>query len=160
MSFTLTGRHVLFVILGFFGVTIAVNAVFVTLALDTFRGEDVSSAYSRGLDYNAVLAERSAQRALGWTAAIDAARDAATGHVRVIVSITDGAGQPVRGLSIAGVLRHPSDAALDQTFAMAERSDAYEGAVEDARPGQWDIAIAAQSAEGVPFEGTRRLWLR
>ena len=45
----LTGRHVLFCLLGFFGVVFAVNAVLVKAATSTFGGVETSSSYKAGL---------------------------------------------------------------------------------------------------------------
>ena len=43
------GHHVLFALIGFFGVTIAVNVLFITLALRTFSGEGTPRSYVQGL---------------------------------------------------------------------------------------------------------------
>ena len=62
----ITGRKVLWMLLGFFGVMMAVNGIFVYLALSSFSGLETVNAYVKGLDYNATLRRGAAQKALGW----------------------------------------------------------------------------------------------
>ena len=77
----IAGRHVLWGLIGFFGVIFAVNAIFVYAAEETFSGGDTSDPYRKGLDYNASAraAERQAER--GWQTDI-AAMTAKTGGSR------------------------------------------------------------------------------
>ena len=113
----LTGRHVLLMLLAFFGVTIAVNAYFTTMAVTSFRGEDVKRSYRQGLDYNATLEAREQQAALGWSASVNtkAHRD---GSRNLLVRIDDASGAALSGLSLSGHLRHPTDTFkdIDVTF--------------------------------------------
>jgi nitrogen fixation protein FixH len=51
------GRTVLFWFLGFFGVCIAVNGIFVYKAVSTFKGVVAEDAYQIGLHYNDILKE-------------------------------------------------------------------------------------------------------
>ena len=50
-----TGRKALWVLLGFFGVILAVNATFVYLAVSSFSGLETDNAYVKGLNYNTTL---------------------------------------------------------------------------------------------------------
>lgn len=156
----ITGRHVLIAMLVFFGVTIAVNAVFITQALETFTGEDVSQPYVKGLQYNETLAERAAQSALGWNATIDATRDA-SGATALSASLHDGNGKPLSGLSVSLTLQRPTDSHLDQTLTLSETAvGAYATTIPDLAPGQWDAIITTAASDGTKFEARRRLWLR
>lgn len=67
----LSGRSVLFALLGFFAVVVAVNGVFIVYALRTHPGLSDANAYQAGLAYNRVLADVEAQRQLGWHVALD-----------------------------------------------------------------------------------------
>ncbi|MEZ5776152.1 MAG: FixH family protein [Hyphomicrobiaceae bacterium] len=62
----LTGRHVLMMLIAFFGVIFAVNGVFLYAAISTFDGTDTSSAYQKGIDYNTTIAESEEQARRGW----------------------------------------------------------------------------------------------
>lgn len=96
-----TGRHMLAVMIGFFGIVITVNVVMATLAARTFGGTVVDNSYVASQKFNAWLAEGRAQERLGWTArlAVDDRR-----HVRVVLN--DRAG-PLTGVEVAAVARHP-----------------------------------------------------
>ena len=61
----LTGRHVLYMILGFFGVVLLANVVFVYLAMDTFTGLATEGAYVKGLSYNLSKISRYSSRFAG-----------------------------------------------------------------------------------------------
>ncbi|MHA1599926.1 MAG: FixH family protein, partial [Alphaproteobacteria bacterium] len=45
----LTGRHVLIMVLAFFGLVIAANVIFVVLAWQSWSGLSTDDAYRRGL---------------------------------------------------------------------------------------------------------------
>ena len=59
----LTGRAVLAMLLGFFGLVIAVNLVMVRAAISTFGGVDTPSSYQAGLAFKAEEAAVAAQDA-------------------------------------------------------------------------------------------------
>ncbi|WP_297734740.1 FixH family protein [uncultured Maricaulis sp.] len=148
----LRGWHVLILILVFFGVTIGVNATFVTLALRTHPGEDVPRSYVQGLNYNETLDRRREQEALGWTARVNLVeRD-------VVVAIVAADGNPVSGLDLAGTLIHPADTSRDCPLAFAE---ARPGVYRVTLPceGQGDWRLEAHNREGAPFEMVSELWL-
>ncbi|MCE9522416.1 MAG: FixH family protein [Alphaproteobacteria bacterium] len=156
----LKGFHVLLMILTFFGVTFAVNIALATFAISSFSGEDVSTPYQRGLEYNQTLAARSAQRDLGWTATISLARDAKTNGV-VAVSIVGKDGAPRSGLKVEAMLRRPTDAKFDQTIALQSVGDGeYRAAVGTLAEGQWDVIARSAAEDGTPFEAQRRFVLQ
>ncbi len=159
MKIELKGGHVLAVMLAFFGITIAVNAVFAVYAVSTFSGEDVSKPYMRGLEYNKTLAAREAQGNLGWSAEIDAARGDGSSIV-VTVKISASGGIPKAGLTVRATLRRPTDASLDRTIALeAVEAGTYRSVLKDISPGQWDVIAFAESSEGAVFEAERRIVL-
>ncbi len=59
-GFRITGRMVLFSLIGFFGLIFAANAVLIWLAVSTHTAVVVSSSYMAGLGYLAELAPRQA----------------------------------------------------------------------------------------------------
>lgn len=109
----LTGRHVLLMLIGFFGLTISVNIYFMTMAVKSFRGEDVKGSYRQGLEYNQILKARRAQETLGWSAKANVTRETDGSRVIIIQLETQNA-RDLTGMSIKGVLRHRIDASLDQ----------------------------------------------
>ena len=148
----LTGRHVLFMVLGFFAVTITVNAIFVTQAIRHFPGEDVPRSYMQGIAYNDTLDARAAQAALGWTA------NAEVLPTGVQITIVDADGVAVTGLTLNGHLRHPANTSLDIDLPLTENSAGSYHAVLDIPNGRWRLVVATDGE--IPFELEQAVWLR
>jgi nitrogen fixation protein FixH len=153
----LTGRRVLLWLGGFFGLIITANAIFITEAVKTFRGEDEQKPYLQGVQYNQTLAHRAEQARLGWRASIDARRLPA-GQVEILVELRHRDGSPETGAHLAGELRHPADENRDRALRFSQISSGLYQATAQAQPGNWDVLVA--NAQGAPFQATRRLWLR
>lgn len=144
MNVVLRGWHVLAGLLGFFGVIIAVNAAFITLAVRTFPGEDVRRSYTQGLNYNETLAARRAQAALAWN--ISAAFEAGN----VVITITDRDAAPVDGAKIEASLLWPTNARFDHDLAFTQTGPGrYAAAVSDMQDGRWRLRGRVQSSAGV-----------
>ncbi len=148
----LRGWHVLVMILLFFGVTIGVNATFITMAVRTHPGEDVPRSYYQGLNYNETLNRRHAQAELGWTARVNVV------DTRLLVEVRDAEGAPVSGLLLTGTLIHPTDTGRDCPLAFGEaRSGVYEVTLPCADAGQWHLRAVNEG--DAPFEMEHELWL-
>lgn len=153
----LTGRRVLLWLGGFFGLIITANAIFITEAVKTFRGEDEQKPYLQGVQYNQTLAHRAEQAGLGWRASIDARRLPA-GQVEILVELRHRDGSPETAAHLAGELRHPADENRDRTLRFSQISSGLYQATIQAAPGNWDVLVS--NAQGAPFQASRRLWLR
>jgi nitrogen fixation protein FixH len=154
------GWHALVILLGFFGVTIGVNTVFVSYALSTFAGEDVSQPYLKGLEYNKKLAKVAAQGSLGWTATMSAQRDAATRSVVIDLVLLDSARQPVGALGMIALVQHPMNAHLDRETKFEEvGAGHYRVSMSALNPGAWDITAKTGDGAKTPFEASRRFVL-
>jgi len=154
------GRHVLLAMLAMFGLVIAVNAVFVTLAIGTFTGVTTTNPFQEGLAYNEVLAARDAQRDLGWQGKVALAR-LGDGADRITVRFSDADGQPLTGLELSGALRRPTHAGMDQALAWRETGPGrYETEVALPARGNWDLVMAAHDGRNQPFEMKARLWFK
>ena len=153
-GFRIKGWHVLAGMIMFFSVIIAVNTVFITLAMRSFPGEDQRRSYVQGLEYNDVIDQRRAQAELGWTAAVNLAED------RVLIRVTDAEDAAVMGLALEGVLRHPASTDLDHALVFTEaRPGVYSAPVEDLPLGGWTLHAEAVDADA-PFVLERELWRR
>jgi len=156
--FRITGRHVLFAMLAFFGVVIAVNLTFVHLALSTWTGLTDHDSYRTGVSWNDTLRRDAEQRALGWTVDVDtraapdvAGTDDAPDGRRLSVTLTvrDRDGIPVRGLAIAGEARHPIVEADDRPIALTEVSDGiYAAELSLPGGGVWQLKLTAAGTDG------------
>jgi len=148
----LTGWHVLAIIVAFFGVTIAVNATFITLAVRTHPGEDVPRSYVQGINYNETLERRRQQAELGWRARMNAVDG------ELLIEVRDAADATVTGLLLEGQLIHQADTSQDVVLAFEERrSGLYVAELPDVENGQW--RIRAHNAGEIPFELEHDLWL-
>jgi nitrogen fixation protein FixH len=155
-----TGRHVLIAVLAFFGVMLAVNAVFVVFALSTFNGGEGGRAYQRGLDYNEVIAAARAQEALGWSHRLEVARAG-----QVSLSLSDRNGAPVAGLVLDAEIARPVADRFTRALAFREVAPgAYAADLAGLEPGNWVVSLAASRRGGpdrsIIYRAKERLWLK
>ncbi len=157
-----TGRHMLVLMVTFFGVILAVNIYMMFEAVTTFRGEDIKQSYRQGLDYNQTLEKRSIQNSRGWSADIIINQD----HT-LVLHIIDQNDFVIRGLEIEGVLKHPVETDLD--IPLIFKADANTGSYiatlpTDIKGKRWmkTKASYANSGDGedVVFETKNEIWLK
>ena len=154
-----TGRHVLFATLAFFGVIAAVNAGMIYLAVTTFSGLETQNAYVRGLSYNDVLRDAEAQKALGWQVSLD--HEHREGRLELDARFLDKAGQPLDGLEVAVVLTRPTTQGHDLGLALAGLGEGrYRGELDVPLPGQWDLQTEARRDGRTLHTLEQRLWLK
>ncbi|MHA7872472.1 MAG: FixH family protein [Hyphococcus sp.] len=157
-EFRLTGRHVLFGMVGFFLVIIAVNAVFLTLAVRSFPGEQEEKSYLQGLNYNERLNARQAQAALGWTVAIERA-DLADGDGLIVLGFYNRDGRPIYDLDISGSISHPVDDDFDRQVTFEPVGEGrYRAETSPVTPGAWTLEAIAVSRRNETFELTTKLY--
>lgn len=156
----LTGRMVLLAVLSFFLVVIAVNGVFIWLALSSFPGEDTQHAYMQGIRYNETLNARLRQGSLGWTAALE--RTDRRNETAVIVVRFRGPGSsPLDSLRVKGELRRPARAGEDVGFAFVSKGEGvFEARTGVVAPGAWDLRVSAEGVGDERFEFVERIVLQ
>lgn len=155
----LEGRHVLYALLGFFGVMLVANGFFLYYAIGTFNGFETKDAYKRGLNYNERIAAEQAQSARGWqpTLRYDAGKD------RILLKVVDRNGHPVVGLRVAGEVRRPVTDKSDKALEMHEIAPAVYAADAQLAPGQWTVMaqLYETAASQTPaHQHKQRLWVR
>ena len=101
-----TGRTVLFWLLGFFGFVFAVNGVLVKAATSTFAGLETTSSYKAGLMFRQELQSAQRQAALHWR--VDGKLVDKGGEAVLDLTIRDDKGAPVTGLTAMARLAHPA----------------------------------------------------
>ena len=155
-----TGRHVLMMMLGFFGVIFAVNGVFAFLAIDTFTGLETEQAYLKGLDYNRTLTAAAEQRARGWQ--VNLTEDTSPeGRRRFVLHYAGKEGRPLYGLEVTLELRRPSHADFDQRVTLTEVGDGrYAAELDLPALGQWKARVEARRDGEVLHQLDQRLWLK
>lgn len=152
----ITGKHVLFGIIGFFAVVIAVDATFITLAVRSHPGEQVKNSYVLGLDYNREVKRREDQAALGWTA------QAGVTEGRVfVVRLNEATGEPVTGLEVSVQMHVAGQRADGQVLQLAERAPGeYAAQVGAMGSAKIEAEISAKYADGPDvFEAQKTLVL-
>lgn len=157
-TFTLNGWHVLVALLSFFGVVILANAIFITMAIRSFPGEQEKKSYLQGLAFNDRIAERTEQEALGWTATINSGR-AEDDSADVTLVFLSASSTPISGLSVSGVLARPASDEFDTPLAFEEVEPGTYRAVAAADPGAWRLDVQATSERGERFTLEKRLTL-
>ena len=136
-----------------FGIIIAVNGTMAYIAVDSWTGLETDKPFQRGQNYNAELAQKSAQAALGWTARAQfapapAVDNAHAGVLRLTVSDRDGHG--VDGLTIDAQAKRPTHEGYDRNLSfMARGQGVYVAPAELPLPGQWELRITANRADDV-----------
>jgi nitrogen fixation protein FixH len=135
-----TGRHMLAVMLGFFGVVIAVNVTMAVLAGRTFGGTVVDNSYVASQRFNRWLAEGRAQEQLGWTARLrlDGRR-----HVRV--ELTDRIGA-LEGAEVAAVARHPLGRESDVALRFRPEGNGVYVSQGALPAGRWQVHVEVRRA--------------
>ncbi len=155
----ITGRHVLYILLGFFGVIFAANGALAWLAFDSWTGLVVDKPYERGLKYDQVLQDAAAQKALGWS--VDGKFEAlGQNRGRIYVVVRDKSGRPISGLNVTGILHRPTLAGFDKEIALSAKDEGYGVEFVAAKAGQWDLKLEAVNAAGERHRYEQRLWLK
>ena len=149
-GYTVKGWHVGLGVTAFFGLIIAVDAAFLTLAYRTHPGQVANKPYEAGLLYNAELQRQRRQAELGWRAAAEATPQG------LAVWMRDAEGQPLAGLTVVADLQRPATEHGRTQAPLSETEPGlYVGRIELA--GTWDAAITARDAAGRDFSASRRL---
>ncbi len=155
----LTGRHVLFCLLGFFGVVFAVNGVLVKAATSTFGGVETSSSYKAGLMFEQDVARAERQDDLHWQVGGKIARDKA-GEAGLDISARDAKGIPLTGITAQARLAHPADERLDHMIALDRTNAGLFHGEAQAQPGQWELIVDLYRDETRVFRSRSRVTLK
>jgi nitrogen fixation protein FixH len=135
MSRRFTGRHMLALMILFFGTIVVVNVAMATFAARTFGGTVVDNSYVASQHFNDWLRQAREQRALGWDSAVS------LDERRHVVVRLDHGGRPLTGAALSAVARHPVGRVADVELRFA--SDA-EGGYRSFRPlpsGRWLVHL-------------------
>ena len=135
MNRTITGRHVFFMLLAFFGLIAAVNFNMARLAISNFGGTVVDNSYVASQRYNEWIAAQAAQEARGWSASAERMTDG-----RVAVHL-----QGLAADSVSVRAEHPTRKTLDYDMAMRRAADGVFASAEPLPAGRWSLRVIAQT---------------
>lgn len=130
-----TGRHFAAVMLGGFGVVIAVNLAMAVLAARSHPGMVVESSHVAGQKFNGWLEAGRAQRARGWDVAV-------TMDGRILqVDASNALKAPLLDAAVEARVRHPLGQEEAAVLMLADAgAGRYRGTVP-VPPGQWDVEL-------------------
>lgn len=149
-----TGKHMLLVLLAFFGVIFAVNFTMAWLANSTWTGLVVKNSYVASQEFNAKAASAEAQIARGWT------YDLAVADGRVGFTLTAPGGAPVTAKGVTVTFKRPVNDREDVTVALAPRAAGGWDAAHVLGEGAWIAVIDADVGESQPWRETLRFLVR
>jgi len=137
----LTGRHVLWSLIAFFGLIFAVNGYFLYAALSTYSGVVANEPYRKGLEYNQRIAADARQHELGWTESLDIAATRDT----LLLDLKDKNGLPVVGLkTVKAAVGRPSTNKHDVIVELDETAPGhYTAAIPKLADGEWVVSVNA-----------------
>jgi nitrogen fixation protein FixH len=145
-----TGRHMLLIMIAFFGVIIGVNILMAMVASQSWTGLVVKNSYVASQNFNAELAEARRQAERGWTERLDL--DAREARVR----LSDGAG-PMRAATVTLKLSRPTHENQDRTIALTETMAGEYRADVALDAGVWSAEVTATSDRGEVLRRTYRI---
>lgn len=149
-----TGRHMLVIMLAFFGVIIAVNMTLAVLASRSWTGLEVKNSYVASQDYNAKLAVADRQRARGWKSRLMRNGDALT------LTVTTSSGNVVRGAKIDAKLLRPVQQSDDQALFFQETDPGIYRAMTPSRSGSWDVDVVVSAPGEEPYRQIFRILVK
>jgi nitrogen fixation protein FixH len=139
MSRHFTGRDMLLVMVGFFGLVIGVNFTMAFFASDSFGGTVVENSYVASQKYNGWLQAARSQRALPWRAEQVLAADR-----HVLLRVTgDGS------FAATGTAQHPLGRAGDVPLSFVAGADGTLRSTTPLPPGRWQVRISVQRGSEV-----------
>lgn len=159
-GFRLTGRHVLIILLAFFGVVFAVNFTMMHYATSTFSGMEDDSPYKNGLAYNTDINAGRKQNERGWKVEASIA-EVSAGETRIVLSTRDAQDAALAGIEGTIRLERPADRRLDHTAALSHTGDGrYQVTFQDVARGQWDLVIELRREDERLFLSRNRVILK
>ena len=132
MTKTFTGRHMAAIMVGFFGVIIAVNFTMARFATATFGGRVVENSYVASQEFNGWLEKAEKQRALGWDAITTWRPDN-----RLAVQLS---GVPAEA-KVSAISRHPLGRLPDREIAFVPNGEGRFLSTSTLPEGRWLLRL-------------------
>ncbi len=134
MSRGFTARHMWMVMIGFFGLVIAVNFTMAWFASSTFGGTVVNNSYVASQQYNGWLRAARAQQQLGWQTQLRL-----DGTRRVTLAVTGGSAGSA--YAATGTAQHPLGRAPDVPLVFSAGADGVLHSAAALPAGRWQVRI-------------------
>jgi nitrogen fixation protein FixH len=141
-----TGRHMWLLVIGFFGVIIAVNVGMAIVASTSWTGLVVTNSYVASQEFEEKRLAHQAQKAAGWQATFTYS----PGHAKLIV--IDSAGDPIDLGAVTLKVNRPVGGHDDQAVALERALDGGYAAPLHLAAGVWDALVQADETAKGSFE--------
>jgi len=135
MTRTFTGWHMSAILVGFFGIVIAVNFYMARVAIGTFGGTVVDNSYVASQKFNNWLEQARRQKALGWQTwlSVDSSRHAELDLAKQ--------GEVLDGAAVSGVARHPLGRAPDVQLTFHAVAPGRFRSIQRLPAGRWLVHV-------------------
>lgn len=130
-----TGRHMLIIMLCFFGVIISVNGYMAYVAMTSWTGLLARNGYVASQDFNGLLAEQKRQEEMGYKSELR------YGTQGIVLVMRDRADQPLTGLKVNLLVGRPAHENDDQKLMLSEGKPGIYGKSLQLAAGQWNVDI-------------------
>ncbi|WP_417310496.1 FixH family protein [Devosia sp.] len=141
-----TGRHMLVLVLGFFGVIIAVNATMAVLSSTSWTGLVVPNTYVASQEFEDKRIAHERQQAAGWVGTLN--YDGA----RIELRLVDGTGRAVPLDDVTLQINRPVGGHDDQMLELVPTSSGSHAAPLTLETGLWEALARAPETELGPYE--------
>ncbi len=135
MTKPFTGWHMATILVGFFGIVIAVNVYMARAAIATFGGTVVDNSYVASQEFNDWLAAARKQEQLGWDTRLSLGEGR---HVRIVAAK---AGAALTGLGGSGFASHPLGATPPIKLEFFQAPDGSLASAEALPDGRWLVHV-------------------
>jgi len=139
-----TGRHLLYILVGFFSVVIGVNLLMAHFAKSSWTGLVVENGYVASQEFNKELEKAREQKALGWLP--EFIYDSGRGIIEVKVLDKTGTPLPVKAAWVS--LVRPSDSRLDANLTMTPDGLGHFLSEKKLEIGKWQARLQLEDATG------------
>ena len=146
-----TGRHMLIIMVAFFGLVIAVNIFLAVKSIETFSGLVVNNSYVASQTFDKDTDKLAAD------AAKDVHPDLSFANGLVHLKLAAAAGQPIAAHNLHLTLGHAVSASTDQALAFTSLSAGEFEAKANLNGGYWQGQLALTLPDGSAWERAVRL---
>ena len=152
----LTGKHVLIMLVVFFGVIFSMSGLLVYQAETSWTGLETFDAFRKGIKYNQQLSESEMQNHRGWSMSVTHEKRP-SGGLSLRAAPRDKVGETLSGLQITALMKRPTHEGVDQSIQLKETGlGIYTGQFNKLRLGKWYLYITARRGPKIMFRSKNR----
>ena len=153
-DFVFTGKHMLAILLSFFGVVIAVNFTMAYFAVSSWTGLVVENGYVASQEFNEKAAEARAWAATGIKTELQASADG------IRYTVTHPKTGPVAGEKVVAVFRHPVGDKHDFTVTLTPEGRGLFVTDHPVNAGQWIVDLKTTDAGKIVYHEAIRVYVK